>query len=101
MPGAPAWNGPEPFADAVEQARAGLGDSLHYIRAGANGMADIHAQPATGIELPHYVQHRLRSGEILVFRAVIVDRDADVVFLDQRGDLCFRGHIDFHKMDDR
>src|SRR5580700_3670835 len=65
----------------VKQPRAHLMDGLNHVRARANGMPDIYAAPDARIQTLYRFQYIQRRMPQLILRAVIVDRDTDVVFL--------------------
>jgi len=65
----------------IEQPRACFVDRLNHIRAGTNRMPHIDAAADARIHTLHRLQYIQRRRPQLVFGAVIVDRDADVVLL--------------------
>ncbi len=56
---------------------------LHHVGPGANRMADVDATPDPRIHAFHGLQHVQRRRPNLVFWSVIMDRNADVVVLDE------------------
>ena len=67
----------------VVEARAGGVDGLDQVGVGARGVADIDAESDARIEILDGFEHVERRREELVLGPVIVDGDADVVFLDE------------------
>src|SRR5580704_16334821 len=65
----------------IEQSRAGVVDSLHHVRAGANRMPDIDAASYARIHTLHHSQYIQRRMPQPILRTVIVNRDAYVVLL--------------------
>ena len=79
--------------------RAGQGDALDHIDAGARGVADVDTQADARVHVAHHFQNRLRRREVLLLGTVVVDGDPHVVFLDQllhRADVGARGDADHH-----
>src|SRR6266446_9030453 len=65
----------------VKQPRACFADRLNHIRAGTSRMPDIDAAPDPRIHTLYRLQYIQRRMPQLIFRPVIVDGKADVVFL--------------------
>ena len=65
----------------VEQAGACFADGLNDVGAGASGVADIDAAAHAWVHIFHRFQYVLRGMPELIFWAVIVDGETDVVFL--------------------
>src|SRR4029077_2409643 len=65
----------------VKQAGAGFMDGLNDVRARANCVPDINAAADTRVHILHRFQNSDWGRPQFVFRTVIVDGDADVVFL--------------------
>ena len=73
--------------------------ALDDVRPGAGRVSEVDAQADAGIQVLDRSQHRLRRGEVLILRAMVVNGDPDVVFLDKpfhRGQLLFGRHHDEH-----
>src|ERR1035437_1932681 len=82
----------------VVEARAGGVNGLDHIRACADRVAHVDAEDKAWFDALDGLEHVKRRWPYLVFRAVVMDRDADVVFLDellQAGQRC-RGRVTGH-----
>src|SRR6266849_2789749 len=65
----------------VKQPRACFADRLNHVRAGTSRMPDVDATPHARIHTLYRLQYIQRRMPQLIFRPVIVDGKADVVFL--------------------
>jgi len=67
----------------VEEAGAGFVDGVDYVGSGAHGVADVDAAAHAWIHALHCSEDGKRRGPDLVLRAVVVDGETDVIFLDE------------------
>src|SRR5882757_8887886 len=65
----------------IEEPGACFAEGLNYIGAGASGVADIDAAAHAWVHIFYGLQYVLRGMPELIFGAVIVDGETDVVFL--------------------
>ena len=73
----------EVFHVEIEEALAGLVDGFWYVGAGAGGVAYVYAAAYARVEISYGFQDVKGRGPELIFGAVIVDGDADVVLADE------------------
>src|SRR5579859_746252 len=65
----------------VKESRAGFSNRLHYVRAGTRRVPDVDATPDSRIHVLYRLQYVQRRMPQPILWPVIMDRDANVIFL--------------------